>query len=438
VRLYFPAALVLMAAACSDAPKQPSPPSVDGAEPISVNLTEKLGWDQPAADFSDLSNIAYEIYVDGTPSRLEGVECSDAPSAAGFGCKAPLPRMSLGPHSLELSSFYLSNPDAKSARAGPLNINVRSLVAGDVLSSRAAAAARPGAAAARQKRVERADAEDVWPRGVTVAARGLDRAADLAFTPDDRLLIAERGGRIRVFRDGRLLDEPALVLPARTSGEGAIVSIAIDPAFARNGYVYAIYTERARSGALSFTLARFREARETLADAIVILDDIRASIDARAVVRFGPDGKLYAAFDDGGDDRAATDPGSFNGKILRINADGTTPDDAPQLSPVLLAGISSPRGISWHGPNRHLWVATDTHVDAIRWPGSPTALAGARDDLYVGSDTGLVRAQLDPGTRRRVVQTDTVFNGLGVRAVAIRGDGAVFFASDDSIGVVEH
>ena len=49
-----------------------------------------------------------------------------------------------------------------------------------------------------------------------------------------------------------------------------------------------------------------------------------------------------------------------------------------------------------------------------------------------------MRAQLDPGTRRRVVQTDTVFNGLGVRAVAIRGDGAVFFASDDSIGVVEH
>jgi hypothetical protein len=93
--------------------------------------------------------------------------------------------------------------------------------------------------------------------------------------------------------------------------------------------------------------------------------------------------------------------------------------------------------MSWHGPNRHLWIATDTHVDAIRWPSSPTALAGARDDLYVGSETGLVRAQLDPGVARRVMQTETLFNGIGVRAVAVRGDRAVFFATDDRIGIVE-
>jgi hypothetical protein len=420
------AAALLVVIGCSNSPQPPAPPSVDGSTPITVNPTDKLGWDQQAADFSELSTIGYEMYIDGTPSRLDGVTCDNTPSSAGFACKAPLPGMPAGAHRLELASFYLSNPDAKSARAGPLNITVRSIVSGDPVSSRSTAPSSKNTARA-----------EPWPAGSRLLTRGLDGAADLAFTPDQRMFIAERGGRIRVFRDGQLLDDPALALPVRRTGEGAIVSLAIDPAFARNGFVYAIYTTRSRAGALSFALARFREARDTLADGIVILGDIRASIDARAVVRFGIDGKLYAAFDDGGDDRSAGDLASLNGKLLRLNPDGTTPDDAPGKSPVLLEGISSPRGMAWHEATRHLWLATATHVDAIRWPSTPNALAGAGNDLFIGSDTGLVRVKLGGRAPALVARTDDLVSGLPVRAVAVRPDGEVFFATDDALGLVE-
>jgi hypothetical protein len=397
-----------------------------GSNPIGITGTENLGWDQPAADADDLSTIGYQIFIDGQGSPVDG-QCETTPTPAGFACKTPLPRMTPGAHAIELASYYKSTPDVLSARAGPLNVTVRALVTGDPETSRSTA---------RSAGRTPVTADEGWPPGTRTVARGLDRASDLAFTPDQRLLVTERSGHVRVFRNGGLLEQPALTLAASGAGAGAILSLAVDPAFARNGFVYAIATAQARTG-LEFTLVRFREAGDTLADAVVVLDRVPASIDARAILRFGLDGKLYAAFDAGGDQRAAADPASFNGKVLRINPDGTTPDDAPRKSPILLEGIDSPRGLGWHAPTRHLWVATSTQVDAVRWPSAPNALATVGDDLYVASEAGLARATLDRTAAGRIAGAEDLFSGLPVRAVAARGDGVVFFATDDALGVVE-
>ncbi len=420
----------LLAASCSNPPAPPPPSAGDGGAPVTVTLSERLGWDQPAADAAELATIGYEIYIDGNGSPLAGVQCGDTPSAAGFECRAPLPQMTPGPHSLELASFFLNDPGTKSARAGPLNINVRPLVSGEPVQSRLAPQS------ARRKRADGAPAAPEWPAGTRPIAIGLDRVADLAFTPDGRLLIAERSGAIRIVRGEELLADPALTLPAGPGGEGAVVSLAVDPQFARTGFVYAIQTARMRSGALGFALARYREAGNTLADAIVVLDEIPASIDARAVLRFGLDGKLYAAFDDGGSPAAAQDPASYNGKVLRLNPDGTTPDDAALKSPILLAGLDSPRGLGWHAPTRHLWVATSTQVDALRWPSAPNALAACRDALFIGSNAGLMRATLDADVAGRIARADDVLSGMPVRALAARGDGTLFFATDDAVGTL--
>lgn len=407
----------------------PSPPSVTTPPaPVTINGHENLGWDQTAADASELSNIGYWIYVDGIKSMYAGYQCSSTPAAAGFECKAPLPPLPQGTHSLQLSSYYQSNPDNESALAGPLNVTVTALVTD----------ASPTHSSARSRNSHTTATPDsgVLPAGTLTVARGLDRPADLAFTPDDRLFIAERSGRVRVVRDATLLETPALALPSGPAGDGAIVALAIDPAFARTRFVFAIYTAQSRSGELVFTLARFREAGDTLADRIVILDDIPASADPRAVLRFGPDGKLYAAFDDGGDMRLVQDLASFNGKMLRLNADGTTPDDAPRKSPIWLEGLDSPRGIGWHAATRYLWTATGSYVDVVRWTTSPNALAVVHDDLFVGSEVGLVRAKIDERIPGRIARANDLFVGTPVRAIAIRADGAVYFATADSIGMV--
>lgn len=422
-------AAALLAIGCSNPPAPPSPPSVNGSEPVTISGNEKLGWDQPAADSAELATIGYEFYLDGSASILSGVACASSATAAGFECKAALPRMSAGTHTIELAAFYVANPENKSARAGPLQVTVRSIVSGEPSAARS----QPQSSS---RRPDTAAEDGTWPRGTAPVVSGLDRPADLAFTPDDRLLVAERSGRVRVVRDGALLDPPALTLPPGPAGEGAVLALAVDPSFARTGFVYAIYTGRDRSGVLTFTLARFREAGDTLADAIVILDDIRAAADARAVLRFGPDRKLYAAFDNGGDDRRVDDSSSFNAKVLRINPDGTTPDDAPRKSPILLEGLTSPRGLGWHAATKHLWTATATHVDAMRWTSTPNALAIVRDALFVGSDAGLVRATLDAGVAGRIARAEDLFSSVPVRALAVRSDGAVFFATADAIGMV--
>jgi glucose/arabinose dehydrogenase len=265
-------------------------------------------------------------------------------------------------------------------------------------------------------------------------ADGLDRPADLAFTPDARLWIAERSGRIRVVRGDVIEAEPALAFGSRADGTGEIVALAADPQFARTHFIYAIYTARSRSNRLSFTLGRFREAINTLADAIVILDDVPASNDPRAALRFGPDGKLYAAFDDGGDARLVDDLASYNGKVLRLNPDGTTPDDAAGKSPVFLSGLGSPRGLTWDRKTGRLWAADERYVGAVRWTTAPVTIAAVDDDVFVGSDAGLVRGTIDRQNPQRLSGTEDVIRDVPVHAVAAGPDGALYFATDTALG----
>jgi len=172
--------------------------------------------------------------------------------------------------------------------------------------------------------------------GVDLIADGLREPTDLAFTPDGRFFVAERSGRVRVIEQGGIQPEPALTLTDVTiTGGGGLLSLALDPRFERTHFLYALYTTSSRSGHSVFRIARFRETMNTLADRAIVLDEIAPSSSrASASLRFGPDGMLYAAIDDGGDPQRGDDIASFNGKILRLNADGSTPDDQAGLTPV--------------------------------------------------------------------------------------------------------
>src|SRR3989442_1783263 len=89
---------------------------------------------------------------------------------------------------------------------------------------------------------------------------------------------------------------------------------------ARTRFVFAIV-----ASGRTFALVRAREVAETFGERSVLVDGIRAAAsDPSASLRFGPDGKLYAAFDDGGDAHSAGDSSSPNGKIMRVNTVRTT------------------------------------------------------------------------------------------------------------------
>jgi glucose/arabinose dehydrogenase len=428
-----------------------------------INGTERIGWDQRASDAVELAAIRYAAYVDGTRSELAGVSCASSATTAGFACSARLPVLSAGSHTLQLASFIVDGSVLESARSASLNVTV---VAATTTSAPGAASSRreppwtPGAAGVTIDRVA---------LRVELLAAGLDRPADLAFAPDGRLFVAERSGRIRIVRDGRLLRASAWSLAETEAGRGQVLALALDPQFERNRFVFAIYTAPSRSGEPAFSLARFREVSDTLADRIVLLDGVRASPGdaAAASLRFGPDGKLYAAFDDGGDRRSAGDFASPNGKVLRLNADGTTPGDQAGATPLYSYAYRSPSGLDWDPGSGSLWVADrDTAGSArlsrvVRATGArpdetrgvvresyalpqstiPSSLAFYRGGLFpalagsllVASDEGrhLLRISAGDGTIVERLLQDRVG---GVRVVTVGPDGAIYFATADTIG----
>lgn len=205
--------------------------------------------------------------------------------------------------------------------------------------------------------VENFSAADGTRFGVETLATGLELPWSLAFTPDGRLFFTERPGRVRVYTAGRVLPEPALVLgDVAAIGEGGAMGLAVHPDFATNRFIYLLYTARQGSGAVN-RVVRFREVNNTLGEAAVILDNIRAaSIHNGGRLKFGPDRKLYVTMGDVADTNTPQDLASLNGKILRLNDDGTTPSDNPLRSLVFTYGHRNPQGIDWHPLTGDLWA----------------------------------------------------------------------------------
>ena len=454
-RSWWPALVLAALVGCSKSPDQP-PPSQTG-ERITGN--EKVGWTQPATDSVELAEFSYAIYVDGARSQLASVSCGDTPSSAGFDCNAPLPRMSSGSHTLQIAAFIDNNgTPLESSKSTPLQV----IVSTSVSAGRRAVSPQP-----LPDTLSATTADGVHLR-IDVVSRSVDTPTDIAAAPDGRLFVAERGGSVRVVREGDRETPAAASLFDREPAGATLIALAIDPRFDSTHFVYTISAARGRNGGPTFVLSRFREAHDTFGDRAVLVDEVPASGTPAASLRFGPDGKLYAALDDGDDPAVAGDLAAFNGKILRLNADGSTPDDQAGATPVYSYEYRSPRGFDWQPASGTLWIADGAPglaarlravgVSAARPRRSTTlinysvpGLFGAssaafyrgellpafRGDLFLAADAGqhLLRIRFDRQSPTRVIATERLLEGAvgGVRVVFVRADGTMFLGTSHEL-----
>src|SRR4051812_46812528 len=72
----------------------------------------------------------------------------------------------------------------------------------------------------------------------TLVTGGIADPTAMALFPDGRIFVCEQGGRLRVIRNGVLLDAPFVTLTVNSVGERGLLGVAYDPAFATNQYVY--------------------------------------------------------------------------------------------------------------------------------------------------------------------------------------------------------
>jgi glucose/arabinose dehydrogenase len=183
--------------------------------------------------------------------------------------------------------------------------------------------------------------ETVGPRAVpggfavSGVVGGLVDPTSMTFAPDGRLFVSQQGGRLRVVTaDGRLLDRAFASVNTDSRGARGLMGVAFDPDFATNGWVYVYYT--ARRPFVHNRVSRFTADLQNPNVAaggervILELDGLSSQINHNGgALHFGPDGKLYVSVGDNNLRANAPSLDTLKGKMLRINPDGTIPEDNP-------------------------------------------------------------------------------------------------------------
>lgn len=432
-------ALCIFSCACGSS-NQPtsSPPGSGGGE--SITGRERIGWDQTAASASDLATLRYAIYVDNVRSVVADVNCATTPGSNGYACSGRMPSMSNGAHVLEIASFVDSGGIVESPRSAPLRVTVTGAVAGATgsLSSGDVVTTTDGVRL-----------------NVEILYEALREPSAIVIAPDGRALVGTADGLI-MLGDGSPLGPLQLT-------DGRALAIALSPTFDKDGYVFVTQAIPAGSGAM-FRTSRLRDMGGWLADRVVILEHGPASADPAAALRFGPDGKLHLAFDDGGNPAAAERMSEWRGKLLRMEPDGRTPPDQAAASPVLWRGLTSPRGFDWTLDGSALWLADASRdgVERLRVivaaPGQPRRAAQSATyvlpkglaasgvafyrsrriekfagDLFVTGRAGgyLLRIRFDASDVTRPATTERLLEGAfgSLHAIAVGPDGGLYLAT---------
>jgi glucose/arabinose dehydrogenase len=192
---------------------------------------------------------------------------------------------------------------------------------------------------------------------VEILARNLDKPRSIAVS-DNRIFITEKDGFIRVIENNVQLESPLASLRAANVFDGGLLGIALHPTFEDNHFIYVFLTYE-EDEILWNKILRITEYENKLQDAKTIFDKIPgSSFTNGGFIKFGPDKKLYIGTGTISDSsHLPQELDSLSGKILRINDDGSIPDDNPfPNSPVYTLGHRNPQGMTWDDEG-NLYVA---------------------------------------------------------------------------------
>lgn len=195
----------------------------------------------------------------------------------------------------------------------------------------------------------------------SVVAQNLNFPWELVWGPDNHIWMTERGGKISRFNPATGQVIPLLTVPEVVSnGEGGMLGLAIDAQGSGSANVFVVYNYN-KNGQYTEKLVRYTYNGTTLGNPVTLLDDIDAASihnGSRLVI---DNNKIFMSTGDAAEGSQAQDPNSKNGKILRLNLDGTIPADNPVAgNPYWSLGHRNAQGLvmangklysSEHGPS---------------------------------------------------------------------------------------
>ena len=201
---------------------------------------------------------------------------------------------------------------------------------------------------------------------VTTIAKGIENGWGFVFLPDNRMLVTERAGRMRIVGSDGSLSAPLQGLPRiAVMGQGGLLDVTLSPDFANDGQVYFSFAEPGDGGA-GTAVARGRLTASSLENVQVIWRQ-QPKVDGGnhfgSRIVFRDDGTLFITLGDRFTHRPKVqDLGTTIGKIVRINADGSVPRDNPFVEragarpEIWSYGHRSVQAAALHPQTRELWT----------------------------------------------------------------------------------
>ena len=166
---------------------------------------------------------------------------------------------------------------------------------------------------------------------VELLTDAISNPMDLTYAPGDtiRIFIIERGGKVRLIKNGSVQPTPFLDISSlvSTTGERGLLGIDFHPQYASNGLFFVRYNDAAgNTVVVRYEVSADPDIADPASASMVLAVPASTIIHNGGSIEFGPDGLLYVTLGDGGFPEAAQDPAEWWGKILRLDIDG---DDFP-------------------------------------------------------------------------------------------------------------
>lgn len=192
----------------------------------------------------------------------------------------------------------------------------------------------------------------------------------LAFLPEDRILVTELAGRLRVIERGQLAPEAVVGTPAvRAKGQGGLMTVAAHPDFAKNGWIYLAYSDPAtldnkEVAMTAIVRGRIKDNRWTEEQTIFRAKPehyVGTTLHYGCRLTFDHQGYLYFSIGERGIKEHAQDLTRPNGKIHRVHDDGRIPQDNPfvgqanAVASIWSYGNRNAQGLVFNPKTRELW-----------------------------------------------------------------------------------
>jgi len=192
----------------------------------------------------------------------------------------------------------------------------------------------------------------------TIITQNLEVPWAIAFLPDNRMLVTERPGRVRIIDTNGTLEQifaATINVHVESDGEGGLLGIVVHPNFSQNHFVYLYYTYKSGAGQTLNRVVRMKFENDKLINEKIIVDKIPGAIYHNGGrIKFGPDGYLYITTGDARNSSQAQDTNSLAGKILRVTDEGKAVPGNPFNNLVYSYGHRNPQGIAWNSSGQ-LW-----------------------------------------------------------------------------------